>query len=248
VPIHDWTRVEPGIFHDFHHAWIEDIKRALNHGLLPADFYALAEQITSGFGPDVVTLQAPKNGTPGTSSPGATVALADSPPQTWYETRAEIDIYTSKAKVIAIHHTSDHRVVAVVEIVSPGNKNRLPALRQFVDKAAEFIWAGVHLLVIDLFPPSPRDPNGIHKAIWDQIADQPFTLPEDKPLTVASYVGGSIPVAYVEPFSVGSNLPNMPLFLTPRVYVPTPLEETYQSAWNQVPAYWRNVLAGAAES
>lgn len=22
MPIHDWTRVEAGIFHDFHHAWI----------------------------------------------------------------------------------------------------------------------------------------------------------------------------------------------------------------------------------
>jgi hypothetical protein len=22
MPIHDWKRVEPGIFHDFHHEWI----------------------------------------------------------------------------------------------------------------------------------------------------------------------------------------------------------------------------------
>ncbi len=27
MPVHDWTRVEAGIFHDFHHAWIEEIKR-----------------------------------------------------------------------------------------------------------------------------------------------------------------------------------------------------------------------------
>jgi hypothetical protein len=35
MPIHDWTRVDAGIFHDFHHSWIEEIKRALNRGLRP---------------------------------------------------------------------------------------------------------------------------------------------------------------------------------------------------------------------
>ena len=57
MPIHDWTRVEAGIFHDFHHGWIEEIKRALNAGLLPDDYYALAEQHASRFEPDVLTLQ-----------------------------------------------------------------------------------------------------------------------------------------------------------------------------------------------
>src|SRR5438309_823998 len=40
MPIHDWTRVEAGIFHDFHHGWIADIKRALNAGVLPPNYYA----------------------------------------------------------------------------------------------------------------------------------------------------------------------------------------------------------------
>src|SRR3954452_3039919 len=57
MPIHDWARVDAGIFHDFHHAWIEEIKRALNAGLLPDDYYAMAEQQAGGFGPDVLTLQ-----------------------------------------------------------------------------------------------------------------------------------------------------------------------------------------------
>lgn len=39
MPVHDWTRVEDGIFHDFHHAWIEEIKRSLNAGLLPGDYF-----------------------------------------------------------------------------------------------------------------------------------------------------------------------------------------------------------------
>src|SRR5436309_5042916 len=57
MPMHDWTRVEAGIFHAFHHSWIEEISRALNRGLLPEDYYALPEQQAAGFGPDVLTLQ-----------------------------------------------------------------------------------------------------------------------------------------------------------------------------------------------
>ena len=48
------------------------------------------------------------------------------------------------------------------------------ALRSFVEKAADILNQGVNLLVVDLFPPTPRDPQGIHKAIWDELGDQPF--------------------------------------------------------------------------
>ena len=35
MPVHDWTRVEAGIFHAFHVAWVPEIQKALNGGLLP---------------------------------------------------------------------------------------------------------------------------------------------------------------------------------------------------------------------
>ncbi len=103
-------------------------------------------------------------------------------------------------------------------------------------------------MVLDLFPPGPRDPQGIHKAIWDEIIDNDFALPEGKPLTLASYIGGPVPEAFVEPTSVGSELIEMPLFLTDEVYIPLPLEATYQSAWEAVPSYWQDVLTSPASS
>src|SRR5947209_6192782 len=57
MPMHDWTRVEAGIFHAFHHRWISAISDVLNTGLLPGDYYALPEQQAAGFGPEVLTLQ-----------------------------------------------------------------------------------------------------------------------------------------------------------------------------------------------
>ena len=57
MPIHDWARVEAGIFHHFHQAWTVEISNALNKDQLPDGFFALAEQIIGGPISDVVTLQ-----------------------------------------------------------------------------------------------------------------------------------------------------------------------------------------------
>jgi hypothetical protein len=245
MPIHDWTRVGAGIFHDFHLSWLATIKQALNSGLLPPDHYALAEQIAGGLGPDVLTLQVPANGPAVPSGPFAgRIALATAMPKAQYHAKTEIDEYAAKAKAIVIRHASDHRIIAVIEIISPGNKSNRHGLRAFVEKAAEFLRAGIHLSMIDLFPPTPRAPQGIHKAIWDEFADSDFTLPPDRPLTLAAYIGGPCPEAFVEPMGVGQPLPEMSLFLTMGEYILVPLEPTYRAAWEAVPAYWRRVLEG----
>ncbi len=246
MPVHDWTRVDAGIFHAFHHDWITDISRALNGGLLPSEYYALPEQIASGLGPDVLTLRRPSgNGVPPrTDLPGSTVALAVAPPKVRIRMGSEANRYAAKAKTVTIRHVSNHLIVAMVEIVSPGNKNNQNGLNAFVRKAREALAAGIHLLLIDLFPPSSRDPLGIHGAVWGEDCDPNYSLSADKPLTCVAYIGGAGAEAFVEPFAVGDALPEMPLFLSPEMYVPVPLESTYQSAWEGMPAYWRDVLTG----
>jgi hypothetical protein len=126
-----------------------------------------------------------------------------------------------KADQIAVRHRHGD-IVAVVEVVSPGHKASAYALRAFVEKGARYIGDEVHRLVIDLFAPSRRDPQGIHKAIWDCFIEEDFELPADKPLTLVAYEAAPEPVAYVEPVAVGDRLPDMPIFLKPRYYVPAP--------------------------
>ena len=58
MPVHDWTRVEAGIFHAFHVAWIPELQKTLNGGLLPEGYYALAEQHAGRAIADVLTLHA----------------------------------------------------------------------------------------------------------------------------------------------------------------------------------------------
>jgi hypothetical protein len=149
--------------------------------------------------------------------------------------------YAGRAnRVVITHHLG--RIVAVIEIVSPGNKDSRAALRDFVEKTIDFLQAGIHVLVIDLFPPTPRDPFGIHKAIWDEIFEEEFTFPEGKDRTLASYETGGELAAWVEPIAVGDRLPEMPLFLTAGVHIPAPLESTYQAAWEAAPEDFRTAV------
>lgn len=231
MPIHDWTRVRANRFHDFHQSWTIRIKDALNAGRLPDNYLAMAEQITGGPEPDVVTLSLPVK--PGNGSGGG-VCLAEQPPKTRVQTQSDATIYSRKANRVTIRHP-DGAVVAIIEIVSPGNKDSRHALNAFARKAVEFLHAGIHLLIVDLFPPSKRDPQGIHKVIWNRIKDEPFELPPDKPLTLAAYSVGSTITGYIEPVAVGDVLPDMPIFLTADRYVPCPLEATYQASWDAFP-------------
>jgi hypothetical protein len=199
--------------------------------LLSDNFIAMAEEITGGPEPDVVTLSLPVK--PGEGLGGG-LGVAENPPRTRVQTQSDAVSYARKANRIAIRHP-DGEVVAVIEIVSPGNKDSKHAIRSFARKAVELLHAGIHLLVVDLFPPSKRDPQGIHKVIWDRIRDEQFALPPEKPLTLAAYSAGTTITGYIEPVAVGDVLPDMPIFLTADRYVPCPLESTYQASWDVFP-------------
>jgi Protein of unknown function (DUF4058) len=239
MPIHDWTRVDCGLFHDFHQGWTVRVCDALN-GLLPDGRFALIEQNVVHPLPDVIAVEMKKRGKAATAHPAVATLEA---PKTRLTARIEPDAvrYARKANRISIRHPMGE-VVAVIEIVSPGNKDSRNSLKSFVDKAVAFLRNGVHLLIVDLFPPTPRDPVGIHGAIWQELADDPFALPDDKRLTLVSYDAGDGLTAHIEPVAVGDRLPAMPLFLERGLNVMVPLEQTYDATWAVCPEPIREMV------
>jgi hypothetical protein len=248
MPMHDWTRVDAGIFHAFHLDWITEIARSLNRGLLPGEYYALAEQQAAGFGPDILALQSPADETDliDSDKPGL---LTQAKPKTRYVAELPLaEVYRRKKSSIAVRHVSGDRLIALVEIISPGNKSSRKAFEAFVRKACEFLEHGIHLLLIDPHPPGRRDPNGIHAAIWQEYQDEPFRLPRNKKLTMVAYECSMVTTAYIEPMAVGERLPTMPLFIEPEWHVPVPLETTYQASFDAIPTRWRRVLESRRNS
>ena len=256
MPIHDWTRVDAGIFHHFHQRWIGTLTDVLNQRMLPGDYYALAEQQGAGFEPDILTLKA--GGSPDLEESGGSPAAGPSgrdagngaagggvlvvEPRVRVTAETDLEFYRRKQNVVAVRHVSGDRLVAVVEVVSKGNKAGRKAFEDFLRKAAELLSHRIHLLILDLQPPTTRDPQGIHGAIWDEVAGEPYSRPVDKPLTLAAYESGAGVRAFVEPVAVGDTLIDMPLFLEPGRHVAVPLEETYRLAFESVPRRWRAML------
>ena len=258
MPVHDWTRVPVCIFHAFHGSWIPRIQDALNAGIMPEQYYALAEQSfretdedgdDRAFGPDVLTLHADGGGSGGGGDgaafgpSGGGVAVADAPPRVAQRREVPEDVRWSRMRQnsVAVRHGTGNRLVGLIEIVSHGNKASRAEIDRFADKIVAAVENGVHVLVADLHPPTSRDPQGVHGVLGGRLGDD-YTATPGKPLTFASYVADRPPVMYVEPLAVGDAVPDMPLFLDPGHYVNVPLGEAYAETFRPFPSLYREQL------
>ena len=117
---------------------------------------------------------------------------------------------------------------------------------RFLRKLETVIERGCHLMVIDPHPPTPRDPLGLHQRFWTEFVGETDSpgVTDDQPLGLMSYRADIPSNAYFSPLAVGESLPMMPLFYDPECYINIPLEATYEAAWRNVPARWRDVITG----
>lgn len=174
------------------------------------------------------------------------VAVLDATPRVHLSQEASLEaaFYLAKRRTLVIRRATGDRIVALVEIVSPSNKHNRDEIESFVDKVLAALRQGIHVLVIDPFPPTRHDPQGIHGLMWEELGEPPFDLPADRRLTMVSYCAKSPIMAYVEPTRVRLALTERPMFLTKTQYIRMPLEATYMQAWAGVPQRWRSVVEG----
>jgi hypothetical protein len=242
MPVHDWTRVDDGTYHGFHGAWITHLAEVMNSDVLPKGYYALPEQHALEYVADVLTLQSADESPTGPAPTGG-VCVLDAPPKVSRRLQMQPP-YDMLRKTLAIRRTTGHRIVALIEILSPGNKSSQGKVEQFVEKATDAIRHGCHFLMVDLHPPTKFAPRGMHGAIWRQWFDAQYDLPKSQPLTLSSYESlGRDPVAaWVEHLAVGDPLIDMPLFLREDYYVNIPLQPTYDQAFRGLPEIFRAAL------
>lgn len=240
MPIHDWTRIHPGMFHAFHVQWLTAISNALNEGILPPDHFAVPEHVAAKYQPDVLTLRH-RNVTPHGRTAAATAPVSRLTERAKPRTRLK-----PPRRHIAIKHVSGNETVAVVELVSPGNKKERAEFDAFLTKSIDLIRQRIHLVIADLFPPTRRDPHGIHAVVWRELTGKRSAPPADKPLTFVGYEADVPVTAYIEPAAVGDPVPDVPLFLAPGRYVICPLAAAYDTAWRHFPEPWKPLVELAA--
>ncbi len=123
MPVHDWTRVEAGIFHAFHVAWIPEIQKSLNGGLLPEGYYALAEQHAGRAVADILTLHASPRSAP-LPAAGAT-PVAETPPRVRRKETVQ-PTALGRRRTPAIRHVNGHRLPEMPLFLQPDRYVNVP--------------------------------------------------------------------------------------------------------------------------
>jgi hypothetical protein len=216
----------------FHATWSVCLTEALNQRWLPEGYYADVQTHASALVEiDVATYQ---NGQPPAKEQNAANVAVASPvwaPPAAVLTMPAVFPDTFEVRVFSDKHGA--ALVAAIELISPGNKDRAEARRNFAIKCASYLNQGVSLILIDIV--TSRTAN-LHQEIMQVMETEERFLLRD---LASIYAVAYRPVLRNEKeeidlwpasLAIGDKLPLLPLRLTGDVFVPVNFEETYEDA------------------
>jgi hypothetical protein len=163
------------------------------------------------------------------NGPGGGVAV-----QTWAPPIATMTmpaVFPDVFEAYVRDEKDDMRIVAVVELVSPGNKDRPETRLAFASKCAAYLQRGVGVVVVDVVTAGHFN---LHNEMLPLLnLDSRYAMPGDPYLYVVSYRpiqrgGASLIDAWPFALSVGSPLPLVPLHMRRFKAVPLDLEASYE--------------------
>ncbi len=215
----------------FHSRWANSIADEL-HRVLPRRYFAevhihLGGQVEA----DVAEFDyiAEPEGEAGNGAAGGVGVRSWAPPAAAMVLPA---VFPDDLEVQVRDQTDDARLVAVVELVSPRNKDRDDSRRAFAAKCAAYLQRGVGLLVIDVV--TSRQGNLHNEMIGMMQWGDAFRMPAAALLYAAAYRPVRRDVSQIDfwpsALAVGGPLPLLPLALRGGPAVPLDLETTYTDA------------------
>jgi hypothetical protein len=227
-----------------HHQWPAMIVIALNRQL-PARFRAEpGVHQGASFEVDVSTYDLDSGGEPYTEGTGGEttggVAVATRP-AVWAPPRATFQAATDlpdqdEFAVLIYDSRRQRRLVAAIEIISPGNKDRPESRRLFVAKCAALVQRRVSVVIVDLV--TTRHFN-LYGELLEYLEQSDPALAPEPPATYAVACRWTHPGTPLGPagwrleawnhtLTIGQPLPTLPLWLTDDFAVPLELEASYE--------------------
>lgn len=168
----------------------------------------------------------------GESTNGAVATELWAPPQP--PLVVPVDFTSPETFEIRIYDQERARtLVAVVELVSPGNKDRPENRRAFLDKCAAYLREGISVVLVDIVT-SRR--HNFHAALMElfnggETAMRAITSDLYAVAYRVHLVGQRTQLeTWPAALALGAPLPTMPLWLTESLCVPLELEAGYQAA------------------
>lgn len=208
--------------------WATRIADALTERWLPPGY--IAEEYVHLGPPVEIDVAAFDQGVPAEGAVATLGAKVWSPPAADASLPA---VFPDTFEVRVLSTETGPRLVAAIELVSPGNKDRPAERTAFATKVASFLYQGISVIVVDIV--TNRRAN-LHNEVMRvmEVADGPG-LPTEANLYAVAYRplrrGASNEIdVWRSPLALGAVLPTLPLGLRADVVIPVDLEATYAEA------------------
>jgi hypothetical protein len=218
-----------------HSGWATNVTEALNTQWLPPEFVAKEHTRSGGrLEIDVATYEqahGPALGVSGGPNGGgtttATMPRVYAPPQAILTMPG---VFPDDFEVRVFSTRGGNRLVAAIELISPGNKDRSDERRAFAAKCAAYLQQGVSLVIVDVV--TERRANLHNEIIRVMDGREEYLMPATTNLYAIAYRpvlrNGNVEIdLWPMPLSIGETLPTMPLRLLDDLFVPVELEITY---------------------
>jgi hypothetical protein len=245
MPLYDLTQLQlsgdDSIYHHFHASWLIALADELNHTFPEASgFEAIFEKKVNPIEADGVTIDSldeavrKQLGDPLFQSALSSAAVSFRNP-----------VFPEEAKDLTIR-TASGKVVSVIELTSPGNKDAQKKADAYAINAISYLRQGINYLLIDVLPPT-RFVDTFHNLIAALLEEDDLTPPDGQPFYVISYnvriVAGEARIdVYPYWLGLGDVLPQASLFLVEDLHVAVNLEHPFMEAVRRLPPRHRRRL------
>jgi Protein of unknown function (DUF4058) len=219
----------------FHGGWPMEIIRRLNTRL-PTRYHAeLQVHLGTVLEVDVATFEEESLSENGGSFEGSNGANGGVATAVWAPPRPAqtiaVDLPAQDVFEVEVYDDRRGRLVAAVELVSPGNKDRPENRRAFAIKCAAYLQQRVSVVVVDIV--TERHAN-LHVELMDLLErTEAAPWPEGQDIYAVAYRTTKENNAWrldlwPEPLALGQPLPTLPLWLASNLAVSLELEATYE--------------------
>jgi hypothetical protein len=217
----------------FHAFWAAAIGEALNRVLPSRYVAAIHSHLGSRVEADVSEWEETATGgepVSGNGDQGGVAVKFYAPPHTALTMSI---VFPDDLEVRVLDLREDAQLAAVIELVSPGNKDRPETRRLFAAKCAAYLSRGVGLIVVDIVTNAHFN---LHNELIELLrAGDAFVMPDEAFLYTVAYrpahrEESSLVDLWPHPLTTGQPLPVLPLALRGNGAVPVDLETTYTEA------------------
>lgn len=217
----------------FHSSWATRIADALTERWLPPNYIA-EEHVHIGPSVEIDVGTFERDALPSGEERGEAVATVS--PKLWTPPAPDgvlPAVFPDTFEIRVLCLDSGPKLVAVIELISPGNKDRSPERRAFATKCASYLYQGISLILVDIV--TNRRANLHNEILRVMETAETLQLAPECSLYAVAYRplhrdGTDAVDVWRSPLTLGQPLPVLPLSLRADLVLPVDFEATYAEA------------------